>query len=74
MDDCLFSGAEMIVIENAGHPFAPDFDETGLARRVLEFPDTGSDNWYVASAVTLAAAYLKLRSATGMPSEDDARK
>lgn len=39
-----------------------NFDETGLARRVLEFPDTGSDNWYAASAITLAAAYLKLRA------------
>ncbi len=68
----LFSGVELDVIENAGHPGALDFDEIGLARRVLELPDTGSDHWYAASAVTLAAAYIRLRAT--LPSRDDVQE
>lgn len=56
--------SEAEIARSHGHEREPDGDESRLARRVLELPDVGSmSNWYVASAVTLAAAYLETRSA-----------
>jgi hypothetical protein len=52
----ILSDRELSHLRTFGHEL--DLDETSLARRVLEFPDIGSDNWYVASALTLAAQYL----------------
>lgn len=57
------SAKEREILKQHGHAPEPDFNEERLARRVLELPDTGSDHWYAASAVTLAAAYLELRAA-----------
>lgn len=53
------SDAEQRILEQFGHPREADGNEEYLARRVLTFPDTGSDNWWIASAITLAAAYLE---------------
>jgi len=52
------NGGERGILTHFGHVPDAEFDEEKLARRVLEFPNTGSENWYCASAVTLAAAYL----------------
>lgn len=58
----ILSAAEREALRTFGHEMEPDGDETKLARRVLECPNTGNDGWYNASAVTLAAAYLSLRA------------
>jgi len=58
----ILSAAEREALRMFGHEMEPDGDETKLARRVLECPNTGNDGWYSASAITLAAAYLSLRA------------
>lgn len=52
------NGGERGILTHFGHLPDANFNEEKLARRVLEFPNT-SDNWFTASAVTLAAAYLE---------------
>lgn len=57
----LFTRAETDVINNFGHDLDVDFHENRLARRLLEMPNT-TENWYLATAVTLAAAYIGTRA------------
>jgi hypothetical protein len=45
------------VVQAFGHPPHPDFSTQQLAAHVLEMPDT-HHGWYLASAVTLAAAMI----------------
>lgn len=56
----VLNNAEREILLYFGHQPDPDYNEERLARRVLEMPNTGSEHWYTASAVTLAAAYLQL--------------
>jgi len=58
------SDSERYILRQFGHPHDPTFNEERLARRVLEMPDT-AENWYVASAITLAEAYLRASSGLG---------